>query len=252
MQICAFLGFMQMFLVIEEQSPVWFHAGQSLQPVHAKESLTYRQTLHSGAFLWPLPFRILGTGVTRLIKSTCEDLLGICRRNHTRHGLLYDRQRQLSIFKVAGEKVLLLIPPQTLGESKYFDMALATYTNQATYETNGTIRYLDRLELYKTEKPYEATFLPVNVSHPGARRSNISLTAWPVVVRDFSHERHNFNTDIQGFELAKLPTSLSSASLKDLGEIQSRYYNEAETFLTGKFDAKKVLIFDTAVSQETR
>ncbi|KAI1378292.1 methyltransferase CmcJ [Hypoxylon crocopeplum] len=115
------------------------------------------------------------------------------------------------------------------------------------YSTIGEVRYLDRLELYETEKPYEVTFLPVNVTQPGARRSNLSLTTWPVELRDFSTNRHSFSTDVQGFELDELPTSLSALDLKDLDIVESRYHPEATAYLQHKYGASKVFIFDTTI-----
>lgn len=119
------------------------------------------------------------------------------------------------------------------------------------YFTAGEVRYLDRLELYKTEKPYEVTFLPVNVTQPGARCSNLSLKSWSVELRDFSAYRQSFSTDIQGFELDVFPTSLSVSELKDLGPVESRYHTESKAYLQKKYDAKKVFIFDTTVSLST-
>lgn len=119
------------------------------------------------------------------------------------------------------------------------------------YSTAGEVRYLDHLDLYKIEKPYEVTFLPVNVTQPGARRSNLSLKSWPVEIRDFSAHQQSFNTDTQGFELDAFPTSLSVPELKDLSTVESRYHPEAITYLQQKYGAEKVFIFDTTVSVST-
>ncbi|KAJ2902097.1 hypothetical protein MKZ38_001006 [Zalerion maritima] len=128
-------------------------------------------------------------------------------------------------------------------------MTIGETAAMATYSTAGEIRYLESLELYKTEKPYEVTFLPVNVEKPGARRSNISLESWPVQLRDFSGSRQAFSTDVQGFELDMFPTSLSPSELKDLRIVQSRYYHEATAYLTRKYGAKRVFIFDTTIRE---
>jgi hypothetical protein len=120
------------------------------------------------------------------------------------------------------------------------------------YSTFGEIRYLERLDLYKTEKPYEVTFKPLNVERPGARRTNFSLKSWPVEVRDFSSSRDIFNTDVQGFELDVFPTSISITKLKDLEMVESVYHPEAEAFLKSKYNAKKVFIFDTTVRKHIR
>jgi hypothetical protein len=116
------------------------------------------------------------------------------------------------------------------------------------YSTSGRIRYLKRLELYKTEKPYEVTFPPLNVTQPGARRTNIALEYWPVEFKDLSTNRDGFSTDIQGFELDHFHTVLSATELQDLDTVQSKYHAEARSFLECKYGAKRVFIFDTTVS----
>ncbi|KAK0641782.1 hypothetical protein B0T16DRAFT_220738 [Cercophora newfieldiana] len=117
------------------------------------------------------------------------------------------------------------------------------------YTTTGEIRHLDRLELYETEKPYEVTFDPIHVAQPDARRTNLSKHPWPVEIRDFSSDRTTFNTDVQGFELERFPTTLSAEELQDVVTVEARYYGEAEAFLKLKFGAKKVFIFDTTIRE---
>ncbi|KAK4244753.1 hypothetical protein C7999DRAFT_17032 [Corynascus novoguineensis] len=117
------------------------------------------------------------------------------------------------------------------------------------YSTHGEVRYLERLELYKTEKPYEVTFAPINITQPGVRRTNLSRKARPVVIRDFSTKRDSFSTDVQGFELDSFPTSLSTSELRDTGAIETRYHREAEAYLTRKYEAKKIFIFDTTIRE---
>lgn len=120
-------------------------------------------------------------------------------------------------------------------------------TEPIAYSTKGEVRYLERLELYKTEKPYEVTFAPINITQADVRRTNLSRKPWTVLIRDFSDGRTSFNTDVQGFELDSFPTSLSASELQDTGAIESRYHQEAEAYLTGKYGAKKIFIFDTTV-----
>ncbi|KAK0628900.1 methyltransferase CmcJ [Bombardia bombarda] len=126
-------------------------------------------------------------------------------------------------------------------------MATSPECEQLGYATHGQIRYLDRLDLYETEKPYEVTFLPVNVDQPGARRTNLKFKSYPVVLRDFSTRRDAFSTDIQGFELDTFPTSLLPSQLKDLATVEELYHPEAVAFLEQKYGATKVFIFDTTI-----
>ncbi|KAI0453557.1 methyltransferase CmcJ [Xylaria acuta] len=128
-----------------------------------------------------------------------------------------------------------------------------SYLNgREAYSTTGEVRYLDRLELYKSEKPYEVTFAPVNVKQPGARRTNFSLSYWDVALRDLTSNRASFTTDVQGFELDKFPTSLSALQLQDPDIVESLYHPEAINYLEHKYSAKKVLIFDTTIREARR
>lgn len=112
----------------------------------------------------------------------------------------------------------------------------------------STVRYLERLELYKTEKPYEVIFPPVNVAHTGARQTNLLFKSFPVKLRDCSSSTATFSTDIQGFEIDQFPTSLTTQELKDPVAIKEKYFPEVESFLQSKFDAFKICIFDVTVS----
>ncbi|KAK0744937.1 hypothetical protein B0T21DRAFT_358699 [Apiosordaria backusii] len=119
----------------------------------------------------------------------------------------------------------------------------------SSYSTTGEIRYLERLELYKTEKPYEVTFAPIHATDPNARKTNLSKHTCLVELRDFSSDRDSFSTDVQGFELDRFQTSLSASELQDVGTIESRYHTEAEAYLKQKYGADKVLIFDTTIRE---
>ena len=116
------------------------------------------------------------------------------------------------------------------------------------YSTIGQIGYLDRLELYKSDKPYEVSVIPINVTSGSARRSNLSFKTYPFDLKDFSRCRQDFNTDVQGFELESFPTSLLPEQLKDSSTVETLYYEEARAFLTKKFGAQKVIFFDNTVS----
>jgi hypothetical protein len=120
----------------------------------------------------------------------------------------------------------------------------------AAYSTRAQIHYLERLDLYKKEKAYEVSFEPLNVERPGVRISNVSLKPHPVTIRSFSAScREDFSTDVQGFELEKFPTGLSTTQLMDLETIEGLYHEAAVKFLKGKFGARKVAIFDTTIRQ---
>lgn len=118
---------------------------------------------------------------------------------------------------------------------------------QINRRTLGKIGYLKRLDLYGTEKPYQITVRPKYVQDSDAQKTNIVIDPQLVKITDISNRRGDFSTDIQGFELATFPSSLSSDELQDLDEIESRYYAEAKDFLMRRYNAHRVFIFDTTV-----
>ncbi|PVH86749.1 adenylyl cyclase [Cadophora sp. DSE1049] len=78
--------------------------------------------------------------------------------------------------------------------------------NSELYSTTSEIRYLERLELSKTEKPYEVTFPPVNITRPGAQRTNFTLASHTISLKDLTSNKSAFSTDIQGFEIDEFPS----------------------------------------------
>ena len=116
--------------------------------------------------------------------------------------------------------------------------------------TLGSVRYMDRLELYKTEKPYVSSLEPWNV--PGARSNNLSTTATDVNIRNMRPILKEFSIDRQGFQVALMSTTMKEADFYDSSLIQSTYYDECKVFLEREFGAEKVQFFDNTVSIRNR
>lgn len=115
-----------------------------------------------------------------------------------------------------------------------------------TYSTKGALGYLDRLELYGTEKPYASAIIPWNT--PSAQVSNLSISYHGFNIRDMRCCPEKFSTDIHGFELGVFPTSLTDEELRDQKSLRQKYFPEAEEFLKKRYDAELVHIFDATVS----
>lgn len=112
-------------------------------------------------------------------------------------------------------------------------------------DTFGSVRYMDRLELYKTEKPYVSSLEPWNV--PGAKSNNLSTTPTEVAIRNMRPVLQDFSIHCQGFQAATMPTSMKEADFYDSNLVESTYYDECEVFLKRQFGAEKVQFFDNTV-----
>jgi len=114
------------------------------------------------------------------------------------------------------------------------------------YTTTADLEYLDRLDLYKIEKPYVCTLEPWNI--PGADRNNLAVSPHEMAIRDMRPHLKDFHTDVHGFQIETFPTELTGDELRDEEMVQARYYPEVEDFLKRRFGAKDVHIFDVTVS----
>jgi hypothetical protein len=65
------------------------------------------------------------------------------------------------------------------------------------------------------------------------------------------HSSETFSTDIQGFEMGRLPTSLTDAELRNQASLRDKYFPEAEKFLKKRYNADSVYIFDATVRMKS-
>lgn len=83
--------------------------------------------------------------------------------------------------------------------------------------------YLDRLDLYKDERPYMITF---DVSGFSGSKTNHSYSKYPVVMTDVRSSQDKFTIDVQGFEFRNWATKLDSASFDNERVVREQYYPE--------------------------
>ncbi|KAI4214461.1 MAG: hypothetical protein LQ351_002878 [Letrouitia transgressa] len=85
------------------------------------------------------------------------------------------------------------------------------------------IEYLDRLELYQTEKPYVTTFeIPESVG----KSTNHCYVSHEAEIQNAKQIKGDFSLDVHGFEFHDWPTKLQSADFENLDLITSSYYSE--------------------------
>jgi hypothetical protein len=91
--------------------------------------------------------------------------------------------------------------------------------------------FLDRLELYKTTKPYMITF---DTTGFNGAKTNHSYSKHTVRVTDARHDRARFSIDTHGFEFLDWPTALDSVMFDNDAAVKSKYYPE----LLARFQAQ--------------
>jgi hypothetical protein len=135
------------------------------------------------------------------------------------------------------------------GASGEFCLIMLSETNSVrsspSEENKSAILYLDRLEVYKTEKPCQCSIDPWHV--PDAKPTNRVTRAYAVEIHDIPSKSPRFTTDVHGFEFFKHSTCVPLESFKQDEEVPSSYLSKCEALLKDHFDAFRVHIFNHTV-----
>jgi len=92
----------------------------------------------------------------------------------------------------------------------------------------GTLQYLQRCDLYQTEKPYETTFDTAALNGPG---HNLKFIESDAVFQDAQRLREKFLLDSNGFEFHRWPTCLTEEDFDSDSAITESYYLELTTYV---------------------
>jgi len=112
--------------------------------------------------------------------------------------------------------------------------------NPKTKTIEASIYYLQKLDLYKREKPFMLTFDPSNL---GGIRSNHEFAATSVNLIDAQPIRSSFRLDVNGYEFHTWPITMESKDFDDDTIVKDRYYPEiVERVKTLRPDAIEVVI----------
>ena len=103
---------------------------------------------------------------------------------------------------------------------------------------------LDRLELYRKEKPYEMRFHP-----PGDfPRKNLHISKYyDIPVEDVRGREKDLSIDKNGFAVMELDASMSSEDFGDREAITSRYLSKVAERLKECLGASRVQVHDYLV-----
>ncbi len=96
--------------------------------------------------------------------------------------------------------------------------------------TDTSVLYLDRLDRYNDEKPFEVLF---NTSGFGedASQGNVILVPENVAVRNARHSTEAFTLDKNGFQVVDFESRLQGDDFEDKEKVQSIYFEEAKACL---------------------
>ena len=110
---------------------------------------------------------------------------------------------------------------------------------------HGMVDFLADIPLYKKEKPYDLT---IDLWHtPDAKPTNVRLSRRRIDIKNMSDSLSQYSADVQGFQIFRYPTTLSSQDFEDELLIRSKYYSECEALFKNEFGASQVYIFDHLV-----
>lgn len=109
-----------------------------------------------------------------------------------------------------------------------------------TVTTN--IAYLDHAELYKIEKPYEADYHGEGLLHSNFKTNFVK----DVKISNMRAAKHAFWED--GFDVARLTSSMTYDDWADQSVVQSKYCAELGEYLVLQLGASAVQAFEAVVS----
>ncbi len=92
--------------------------------------------------------------------------------------------------------------------------------------TGAEILYLDRLDCYKTEKPFEVVF-DTSVFGEHAPQTNVVLEPSNVTVFNARRAQEKMRLNKNGFEVFEFKSKLHGDDFEDEDKIRSIYYEEA-------------------------
>jgi hypothetical protein len=114
-------------------------------------------------------------------------------------------------------------------------------------DTNATLYFLRRDELFKTEKPYSLDFDSENVP-----RSNLKAHKVPELpIKDLRTKGADFNFDNNGIEMLKYENNMKYEDWDDQKKIEDIYCEDLGRALIKRLGCSSVQIFDTNVSRRT-
>lgn len=97
----------------------------------------------------------------------------------------------------------------------------------------GQLLYLQRLDLYRIEKPFSVTF--DTSAFAGAKQHNLALAPLPTTLIDIKSTTKCFSLDVNGFEVKKFASTLSVEDFQDSDIVKARYYPEVEALMRKTF-----------------
>ncbi|KAF3089630.1 hypothetical protein TWF569_005570 [Orbilia oligospora] len=104
--------------------------------------------------------------------------------------------------------------------------------------TQASVLYLKRLDLYRTQKPYEILFSIKDLNATEAQQTNCELEPHVIQALDAEYTRSNFSITKNGFQFANFPTKMKPTDFNDEKMIKEIYYREVKECLQQIFPEK--------------
>jgi hypothetical protein len=106
-------------------------------------------------------------------------------------------------------------------------------TYQDTKNPSGEVQilYLERLDIFADEKPYEIERGDLAAFGEGALQTNCVFSPQKVTMIDMRDSGHSFCLDKNGFQVIEHKSALSDEDFDDEEVVREIYYKEAEACL---------------------
>jgi hypothetical protein len=118
-------------------------------------------------------------------------------------------------------------------------------------DVTAELEYLQRLELYKREKPFQL-FIPIQLDGPDPRQTNLEFEMRSHVIHDMRPDISRFRLDVHGFEVrnAPFPSTEDPTNFQRREFMESKYLPYVGELLKSTIDGgfDRIYFFDFRVS----
>ncbi len=113
-------------------------------------------------------------------------------------------------------------------------------------DVNAQLVYLEKNDLFETEKPYNLQYKPDDET---LLRTNCArVVKSDILIRDFRDHENKFSIEKQGFEIMKLESEMQYADFDSDEMVENIYYPELKASLRSRFKPRRIEILEHIVS----
>jgi hypothetical protein len=119
----------------------------------------------------------------------------------------------------------------------------------ATIDVRAKLKFIDRADVYLTEKPYSIDPEIARWTGPVSRSNFQSVGVDNILVQDIRGREHEFSFEKHGISVIELESAMSYTDFEDMEKLEAVYCQELASCLLHYFGASLVNIFDVQVGR---